>query len=542
MSQLAEFLPHLPNEVIMDARGPELDAFMVALEGWRRGLTLKWYTNKSDKFPSFDIIDVDSPGKLFSLGNGNKTHYFFSTRGDLAKKEAVAASMDIQKAKSLLQGGNVTVADGKLFIDTDQETEIIKYANTIGYPVVVKPFNRTTNRRVLRIVENVGRLKDVISFLKKEPSYKGLTIEKHLEGDSFRLYVIDNEVKGALQRIPANVTGDGIHSIKQLIELKNRERKQNPFLENCLIEQEIDMVDHLKKNGFSFNSIPTKDEQVTLTSNHSINYGGDPIDVLDTISEEMKEEAIKAVKAFPELQHASIDIVVYGKNLNESKYVITDINATPSIAPMLFPVSGVPRDIPSAIVDYYFPETTVIKTEKEKIYFDFVDVLEPLHSHSANVTTVSPAPVGEIHSKKFVLTGDVQQVGFHRGLRKQAFERKLSGYVSSLSNGSIEVVVSGLNEEVVDGFKEALVADSLRSDVQSISEEAWTGPVKVGFEIKADLKTQLENMKKLTEQKDQLIKDLKYEENIYRLYMQSISWRMTQPLRKIGDSIKSFRK
>ena len=33
--------------------------------------------------------------------------------------------------------------------------------------------------------------------------------------------MIDDEVVGVLQRIPANVTGDGIHTIEQLIQQKN---------------------------------------------------------------------------------------------------------------------------------------------------------------------------------------------------------------------------------------------------------------------------------------------------------------------------------
>src|SRR5690625_7025104 len=89
-----EWLPHLPNEVVADARGWNLDAYVVALEGWRRGLTLRWHTKDSEEFPNMKTWYVDSPGRLFSLSSDEKTHYFFRTRGDKVTNEAVEIGGD----------------------------------------------------------------------------------------------------------------------------------------------------------------------------------------------------------------------------------------------------------------------------------------------------------------------------------------------------------------------------------------------------------------------------------------------------------------
>ena len=43
----AEWLSHLSNEIVSDAHGNLLDAYVVALEGWRRGLTLRWHVKDS---------------------------------------------------------------------------------------------------------------------------------------------------------------------------------------------------------------------------------------------------------------------------------------------------------------------------------------------------------------------------------------------------------------------------------------------------------------------------------------------------------------
>ncbi|MBR7554917.1 hypothetical protein KC820_12350, partial [Allobacillus sp. SKP8-2] len=72
-----QWLKHLPPEILDGIQGNYLDSYAIALEGWRRGLTLKWHVKDSEKFKEMETWFVDEPGQLFSLSDGNKTHYFF---------------------------------------------------------------------------------------------------------------------------------------------------------------------------------------------------------------------------------------------------------------------------------------------------------------------------------------------------------------------------------------------------------------------------------------------------------------------------------
>lgn len=74
-------LPQLTNEIVKNARKTRLDAFAVALEGWRRGLKLKWYTKDSEHFDDMVIFGVNPPGRLFSLSS-EKGPITFSERGE----------------------------------------------------------------------------------------------------------------------------------------------------------------------------------------------------------------------------------------------------------------------------------------------------------------------------------------------------------------------------------------------------------------------------------------------------------------------------
>ncbi|UOE93823.1 acylphosphatase [Alkalihalobacillus sp. LMS39] len=531
------WLPHLMSEIVADARGPELDAYVVALEGWRRGLTLRWHTKDSEKFPEIKTWFVDKPGKLFSLSSESRTHYFFRTRGDKVTNEAVELGMDKEKTKQLLMKENIRVPEGKEF-SSETEVEVIQdYVNTIGYPVVVKPVNGSFGRGVTTNIRSTEMLKEAISNAKSQ-GYDELIVERHIEGNEYRLYVVNNEVYGALLRIPAHVIGNGTLSIRKLIEEKNEQRGNNPRLISCLIKIDDEMQAYLQANGYSLDSIPNEGEKINLTSKSNISIGGDPVDVLDEFSPEVKEVAIRALHAVPNLMHGAVDLIIEdGKSVEEAA-VILELNPTAQIGSLLFPAKGKARDIPAAIIDYYFPETKGIITDKHKIYFDFQDIIDPLSTKVATVTTVSAAPVGKLFVKKYIVSGEVQGIDYHRGLRKQAFERNLSGFVRSIEDGEIEVIVLGKDEESVEHFREALLEDPERSDVQGIREEQYNAPIKVGFEVKADLKTQVEQLKLLQQQMDIIQKELKITRHQYRKYTRTLSWQLTWPLRKVTDAVK----
>src|SRR5690606_35538729 len=112
MIETKEWLPHLSNEIVADLHGNLLDAYAVALEGWRRGLTLRWHVKDSEKFKEMRTWFVDNPGQLFSLSNGERTHYFFRTRGDKVTNEAVDIARDKDRTKRVLSKAGIPVPEG----------------------------------------------------------------------------------------------------------------------------------------------------------------------------------------------------------------------------------------------------------------------------------------------------------------------------------------------------------------------------------------------------------------------------------------------
>ncbi|MFH4090465.1 hypothetical protein WAJ00_21340, partial [Acinetobacter baumannii] len=76
-----------------------------------------------------------------------------------------------------------------------------------------------------------------ISIFKEDASYKdyqqaitlafkedsSILVEEFLNGTEYRFFVLNNRVYAVLLRIPANVKGDGKHTIEELVVQKNRD-------------------------------------------------------------------------------------------------------------------------------------------------------------------------------------------------------------------------------------------------------------------------------------------------------------------------------
>ncbi|MDX8047096.1 acylphosphatase [Gracilibacillus sp. S3-1-1] len=533
--QNTSWLPHLSSEIVTDARGSELDAYAIALEGWRRGLELKWHAKDSEKFKELKTWATERPGKLFSLSLGDKTHYFFKSRGDKVSNEAVTAGADKESTKEYLVKNKVNTPKSKLFTQDSTIEEVVKYVETIGYPVVVKPVNGSFGRHVYTNITEATELQNTFQKIKKVTN-DDILVEQYIEGTDYRIYVVADQVVGAIKRIPANVVGNGVNTIKQLIDQKNEQRKENPRLFSCLIQLNQDMIDFVLAQGHEFDDVLPEGKQLFLTDKSNISIGGDPVDVLDELSEATKQAAVAALQAIPSLPHGAVDVMEQEQDGEHVPFVL-ELNPTAQIGSLIFPMQGQARDVPAAIIDYYFPETKD-KERQTSLYFDLGDILEPITSHIATVSKVSKPPKGTVHGRKFIVSGDVQSIDYHRGLRKQAFERKISGFISNLHDGGIEVVVISDYEEMLEEFKAAIEEDPDRSTVEDIREEVWDEPIKIGFEIKADYKTQLEYLKELNEEMNVMKKELKQLEAEYTVFQKSKSWKITSPIRRVSDVVK----
>lgn len=467
----AKWLPNLTYEMVNDARGNNLCSYMIALEGWRRGLKLTWYSQKVKK------KGVHAPGRLFSLSSGDQIEYFYKAQNHYVDKKAIKIGVNKLSTKQHLVKHKISVPEGKRYFKNETVEEIIDYAKRIGFPVVIKPTNGDQGVGVIANIQNVTQFKK--DLIKTRQRFKDILVEKHVFGEEYRLFVLEDKVLAVIKRIPANIIGDGHRTIQELIDRKNKVRKENPRLTTCLIKVDEEIHKNLQLKSLTLDSILSENEQVFLRENSNISTGGDSVEVTDELPEEVKQVAIDTVASFPNLKHAGVDIIVNEDPEIKAAGFVLEVNVIPQIGSLVFPMYGNAKDIPKALIDYYFPETQKIDTSTSNFYFDFKEVLEPLVNKTASEVVVNQVPMGELVSKKLIFKAKSQSIKYLNYLRRKAIEHDLHGSIEPLTKGKIRVLLTG-EVEKISSYKEDVLKVADKEDFQ---EKDWTGAVKLGVHI-----------------------------------------------------------
>lgn len=550
-------LDKITKKEVAGARGFGLCAYLIALEGWRRGLNLKFYNNPSS-VTEMKVLGVNTIGKTFSLSYNEKIHFFNRSRGDLVSNEAIEICRNKEKTKEVLANANVPVPEGKRFTTATSDEEMLEYAKSIGFPVVLKPTTGSLGKGVFANISNAKELQKAIGALRKEIKFDEYIIEEFKQGNEYRVYVVNDKVISAVHRVPANIRGDGKSTIASLIEQKNKEKKANPYLagKKIKIDSEIEML--LDKKGYDLQTVPNEGEVIYLREKSNVSTGGDPVDATDSLSHEVKKIAVETVNAISDLHHAGIDIIIDPAEPN--KCTVIEVNATAEMSMHVFPLSGQVRDVPRAIIDFYFPETLEHSSSiKRSFYFDYKIINDMLKTRSVNVIEVRDMPMGQLYAKQYIVSGKVQGVGYRNSVRKKAIDLNISGYVKNLANGNVVIVAATTNINDFEDFKSHCLNGSMRAQVTNILENDWEEPIKIGFEIKnptqseeiTDLKSLINNEKRsmerilkekelMTAQYNELKRDYKKKEEQFRKVKKQLnnvqnsrSWKITSPLRKV---------
>lgn len=255
-------------------------------------------------------------------------------------------------SKKILKEHKLCVPEGKDY--SDIHDAIKDYTLWSKKKCVIKP--KTTNYGIgITILEKKSNYENFIKALKVAFQYdNAVLIEQFIEGIECRFLVIDKKCIAVLQRIPANIIGDGEHSIESLVKIKN----QNPWrgkghktpLEYIEIGETEKQI--LAEQGLSPKSVPLKKQKIFLRKNSNISTGGDSIDYTEKVHRGFKkiaENAAKSVKA----KICGVDIILkdFREKPEDENYAILELNYNPVLYFHNFPYKGKNRETGKYILD-----------------------------------------------------------------------------------------------------------------------------------------------------------------------------------------------
>lgn len=295
-----------------------------------------------------EIIDKDD--NFICLKKDGKEEYIKqATKTSKDNYVSVMAMENKVVTKKIIAKQGVKVPHGD---DFDNRESAIKYAKKIGNNFVVKP--KSTN---FGLGINIFKDNTVESEVEKAIDIafgydSNIIIEEYVKGEEYRFLVIDNEVVGVINRIPANVVGDGVSTIQQLVDIKNKDpRRKGGYvtpLERIIIDDNAKI--YLHQFGLDENYVPKKDEIVYLRQNSNVSTGGDSIDITDEVSDVFKDIAVNATKAIGAVI-CGVDIIIDDYNNETSDYSIIELNFNPAIHMHCFPYRGVERNIGAKVIE-----------------------------------------------------------------------------------------------------------------------------------------------------------------------------------------------
>ncbi len=296
---------------------------------------------------------ADEKYSLFSLGWGKNKKFIWGPETSETSLIGTEIAQEKDICKEFLHDHGLPVPRGEV---ATSEGEALKIAESIGYPVVLKPVSGNHGDGVFVDLNNPDELTEAYSFTKEHGDYS--LVEKYLQGDDYRALLINNELVALAKRKPAHVVGDGSCTIKELVELTNKDPKRGEDHEKPLTKISFDeeVMMHLERQGLDTDYIPSEGEEVILTETSNMSSGGTAEDYTDEVHPSLKRVLERASKIV-DMDLVGIDLMAdaVDKPVDVINWGIIEINASPGLRMHTSPSSGQSRPAGKKIVDHLYP-------------------------------------------------------------------------------------------------------------------------------------------------------------------------------------------
>lgn len=293
-------------------------------------------------------------GSLVQFGWGSKQKRIQAAETCYTSAIAESIAQDKELTKNLLHAAGVAVPLGRPVKDADDAWAA---AQEIGLPVVVKPRDGNQGKGISVNLTGEEQIKK--AFTLAEEFRDDILVEKYLPGHDYRLLVIGDKLIAAARRDPPLVTGDGVHTVRQLVELVNKDPRRSDGHATSLTKIRFDEIAlaRLEEQGLNAESVPPRGSRVILRNNANLSTGGTATDVTDDVHPELAACAVAAAQTVG-LDICGIDVVcdTMLKPLEDQGGGIVEVNAAPGLRMHLDPSFGKGRAVGEAIIGMMFPD------------------------------------------------------------------------------------------------------------------------------------------------------------------------------------------
>ena len=316
----------------------------------------------------FDLIQkgikteiLDENDQFLCLQHGE--HIEYVKNGNMTSHDSYISPLIMENkvvTKKVLAKAGFNVPQSVEF--TSLEQAVASYPLFEGRAVVIKPKSTNYGLGISIFQQGVHNRDDfakAVEIAFRED--KEIMVEDYLVGTEYRFFVLGEETLAVLLRVPANVVGDGVHTVAELVATKNAHPLRGDGSRTPLKKIALGDIEQLqlKEQGLAVDSIPAKDQLVQLRANSNISTGGDSIDMTDEMHDSYKRLAVGITKAMGAAV-CGVDLII--PNLKKpaeaslSSWGVIEANFNPMMMMHIFPYAGKSRRLTQNVIKMLFPE------------------------------------------------------------------------------------------------------------------------------------------------------------------------------------------
>jgi GNAT-family acetyltransferase (TIGR03103 family) len=321
------------NTSLYAARPPGLDdlnvyARIIAEEALRRGIRV-------------EVTDAGSGELRLSVGGRNVLT--LESLSEFTTAVALSRCDDKRVTRRFMERAGVRVARGTVACEGD----LAAARGLLGEvgEVVVKPARGEQGRGItVGVTDDAGLERAVAAALQFCPD---VLVEELVPGEDLRVIVIDRQVVAAAVRRPAEILGDGRHTVADLIRSTSTRRERATDGESRIPVDDT-TAEVVAEGGWAMDDVPPNGTRIRVRRTANLHTGGTIEDVTNRLHPDIVAAAVRAATALG-IPVTGLDFLV--PDLDGPDYVFIEANERPGLA------NHEPQPVVERFVDLLFPET-----------------------------------------------------------------------------------------------------------------------------------------------------------------------------------------
>ena len=266
------------------------NSYLLSITALQQGFDVTFYRTQAEADSSVKLFRaVFNKPIFYSISSKRKCLFFAGSSSERDNPAALALQDNKSILKALLQKADVNTPFGGVV--TAKDRRVLTALEQAGVnSVTVKPVKGDGSKGV-QLYQTLDQAAEIVRT-NPDTAY---IVEQQIKGIEFRITASKTEVIAASIVIPAHITGDGVSTLKELINREGEARARNPANRSRPIDQRK-IVISAAAQGVDGTTVLDEGQLFRYTIDN-MPYSAFRVPVLDRLPQNIKDCAIATVRA-----------------------------------------------------------------------------------------------------------------------------------------------------------------------------------------------------------------------------------------------------